>query len=148
MAGCLCGAAARILSENPRALYVHCASHSLDLALNDCVKGSKTIHDTLNLVQELAVFILSSPRRMAKYQHIASDLEDNNTHFENPHLLCPTRWTVRTKAISAIINSYEALYSMILSIAKETTTASVRDIANGLAAKLERFGTCFGLRFA
>ena len=80
MAGCLSGVAARILSQNPRALYVHCANHSLDLALKDCVKESKRIRDTLNLVQELAVFI-RSPTRMAKYQHIASDLEDNNTHF-------------------------------------------------------------------
>jgi hypothetical protein len=85
---------------------------------------------------------------MAKYQHIASSMEDNDTHFENPHLLCPTRWTVRTKAISAIINNYETMYSTILSIAKETTTASVRDMANGLAAKLEKFGMCFGLQFA
>ena len=47
-----------------------------------------------------------------------------------------------------MINNYETLYSMILSIAKETTTASVCDTANGLAAKLEKFGMCFGLRFA
>ena len=61
MTGCLSGVAARILFENPRALYVHCANHSLDLAWKDCAKESKTICDTLNLVQELAVFIRSSP---------------------------------------------------------------------------------------
>lgn len=148
MSGCLSGVAARIMSENPRALYIHCANHTLDLALKDCVKQSKIIHNTLGLVQELAVFIRASPTRMAQYQYIASSLEENNTHVENPHLLCPTRWTVRTKAISAIVNNYEALHSTFLSIAKEATKASVRDTANGLAAKLKKFDTCFGLRFA
>ena len=37
MAGYLSGVAARNFSENPRALYVHCANHSLYLALKDCV---------------------------------------------------------------------------------------------------------------
>ncbi len=82
MAGCLSGVAARILSENPLALYVHCANHSLD------VKASEIIRDILDLVQDLAVFIRSSPTQMAQYQHIASDLDDNNTYILNPHLLC------------------------------------------------------------
>ena len=152
MAGCLNGVAARISSENPRALYVHCANHSLDLALKDCTKASKIIRDSLDSVQDLAVFIRSSPTRMAQYQHIASDLEDtlsnNNTQVKSPHLLCPTRWTVRTKAISAIINNYEVLYTTILGIAEEATVTSVRSTAEGLARKLEKFSTYLGLRFA
>ena len=152
MAGCLNEVAARILSEDPRALYVHCANHSLDLALKDCTKASKIIRDLLDSVQDLAVFIRSSPTRMAQYQHIASDLEDtlsnNNTQVKSPHLLYPTRWTVRTKAISAIINNYEVLYTTILNIAKEETVTSVRSTAEGLARKLEKFRTYLGLRFA
>ena len=152
MPGCLNGVAARILSENPRALYVYCANHRLDLALKDCPKASKIIRDSLDSVQDLAVFIRSSPTRMAQYQHIASDLEDtlsnNNTQVKSPHLLCPTRWTVRTKAISAIINNYEVLYTTILGIAKELTVTSVRSTAEGLARKLEKFSTYLGLRFA
>ena len=140
MAGCLNGVAARILSENPRALYVHCANHNLDLALKDCTKASKIIRNSLDSVQDLAIFIRSSPMRMAQYQRIASDLEDtlsnNNTLVKSPHLLRPTRWTVKTKAISAIINNYEVLYTTILSIAKEATVTSVRSTAEGLARKL------------
>ena len=151
LAGCLNGVAARILSENPRALYVHCANHSLDLALKDCEKACKMICGTLDLVQDLAVFIRSSPTRMAQYQHIASDLGeklDSSTNIQNPHLLCPTRWTVRTKAIFAIINNYQALYTTIVSIAKEAAVTSVRSTAAGLATKLEKFSTYLGLQFA
>ncbi|CAB4033382.1 Hypothetical predicted protein, partial [Paramuricea clavata] len=43
MAGSRSGVAARISLENPRALYIHCGNHSLDLALHDCVKESGII---------------------------------------------------------------------------------------------------------
>ena len=69
---------------------------------------------------------------MVQYQHIAKDINDNATQVENPHLLCPTRWTVRTKAISAVLNNYEALYSTLLRIAKESSKSTVRDTASGL----------------
>ena len=126
MAGSRNGVAARISSENPRALYIHCGNHTLDLALHDCVKESEIISDALKVVQDLAVFIRSSPTRMVQYQHIAKDINDNATQVENPHLQCPTRWTVRTKAISAVLKNYEALYSRLLSIAKESSKSTVR----------------------
>ena len=148
MAGSKNGVAARISSENPRALYIHCGNHTLDLALHDCVKESEIISDALKVVQDLAVFIRSSPTRMVQYQHIAKDINDNATQVENPHLLCPTRWTVRTKAISAVLHNYEALYSTLLSIAKESSKSTVRDTASGLARQLKKFSTYFGLSFA
>lgn len=148
MAGGRSGVAARISSENPHALYIHCGNHSLDLALRDCVKESWIISDTLKEVQELAVFIRSSPTRMAQYQHIAKEIEDSGTQVENPHLLCPTRWTVRTKAISAVLHNYEGLYSALLSIAKESCKSTVRDTASGMASRLKKFSSYFGLSFA
>ena len=72
MAGSRNGVAARISSENPRALYIHCGDHTLDLALHDCVKESEIISDALKVAQDLAVFIRSSPTRMVQYQHTVS----------------------------------------------------------------------------
>ena len=148
MAGSRNGVAARISSENPRVLYIHCGNHTLDLALHDCVKESEIISEELKVVQDLAVFIRSSPTRMVQYQHIVKDINDNAMQVENPHLLCPTRWTVRTKAISAVLHNYEALYSTLLSIAKKSSNSTVRDTASGLARQLKKFSTYFGLSFA
>jgi hypothetical protein len=142
------GVAAQISSENPCALYTHCGNHNLDLALHDCVKESEIISDTLKAVQDLAVFIRSSPTRMAQYQHTTEEINDNSMQVEDPHLLCPTRWTVRTKAIWAVLHSYEALYSTLLSIAKEYSKSTVRDTALGMASQLKKFSTYFGLSFA
>ena len=74
---------------------------------------------------------------------------DNSTHIENPHFPCPSRWTVSTKAIFAIINNYKALYTTILSCtAKEATVTSVRSTAAGHATKSQKFSTHLGLQFA
>jgi hypothetical protein len=147
MAGSRSGVAARISSENPCALYIHCGNHSLDLALHDCVKESEIISDTLKAMQDLAVFIRSSPP-MAQYQHIAKEINDNGMQVDNPHLLCPTRWTVRSKAISAVLHNYEARYSTLLSIAKESSKSTVCDTASGVARQLKKFSTYFCLSFA
>ena len=85
---------------------------------------------------------------MAEYQHIAKDINDNGTQVENPHLLCPTQWTVRTKAISAVLHNCEALHSTLLSIAEESFKSTVRDTASGLVRQLKKFSTYFGLSFA
>ena len=63
-------------------------------------------------------------------------------------LLCRTLWTVRTKAISAVLHNYEALYSTLLRIAKECSKFNVRDTASGMARQLKTFFTYFGLSFA
>ena len=80
------GVAARISSENPSTLYVHCGNYSLDLAVQGCAKASQTIRDALDFVQLLSVFIRSSPKRMAKYMHIVA--EHSDAQVENLHLLC------------------------------------------------------------
>ena len=94
MGGSRNGVAASLSSENPCTLYIQCGNNSLDLALHDCVKESEIISDAFKVVQDLAVFIRFSPTQMAEYQHIVKDINDNSTQVENPHLLCPTRWTV------------------------------------------------------
>ena len=37
------GVAKQILDEKPRAVYAHCDSYSIDLAINDSIKACKPI---------------------------------------------------------------------------------------------------------
>jgi hypothetical protein len=39
MSGVYSGVQARIKEIQPRVIYVHCASHNLNLVLNDCIKA-------------------------------------------------------------------------------------------------------------
>ena len=108
MSGHLSGVATRIQAENPAAHRIHCANHRLDLALKGCAKESEIIRNTLSFVQDLAVFIRNSPKRMSIYEDIAKDVSSDGS-VDSLHLLCPTRWTVRTKSVSAILDNYSAI---------------------------------------
>ena len=147
MSGHLSGVGARIQAENPAAHRIHCANHRLDLALKSCTHQSEVIDDSLSFVQDLAVFIRRSPLRMATYESIAKELDPDES-VDSLHLLCPTRWTVRTKSIAAVLNNYQTLHSTLLSISKTASEREKRDKAAGLATKMTEFKTFFGLHFA
>ena len=54
MAGHLNGVAAKIRQDEPRAHFVHCVIHLLNLCLQQSGKQSKPIRDSLALVNELS----------------------------------------------------------------------------------------------
>ena len=122
-------------SENSTAHRIYSANQRLDLALKGCANESKIIGDALSFVQN---FIRHSPSRMSTYEIIASELLKQNEHVESLHLLCPIRWTVRTKAIQAI-------YDTLKSISRTGFFSEIRDKSNGLAKKMTKFTTFFGL---
>lgn len=57
MSGCRNGVAAKITAIEPRAMYIHCAAHSLNLALQDTVQHVNIIRDALDLTREMINFI-------------------------------------------------------------------------------------------
>jgi len=141
MAGTLNGVSARIRSEYPAALYLHCANHNLDLALQSCSRESSLVRDALDYAQNLATFIKMSPKRMGKYLEISAEYENSQTL----HQLCPTRWTIRTRSLSSVLNSYQAIHETLMSISEENNQREICDKARGLARKMENFDLYFGL---
>lgn len=63
MKGQYLGVQSRIKSLEPRATYVHCFNHSLNLALQDAVRGIGLMRDTLQYVNDAAVIIGRSAKR-------------------------------------------------------------------------------------
>ena len=57
------GHAALISKDYPSAIYVHCASHSLNLVLSDACKVD-AIRNTIGTVKEVVTFIRASEKRM------------------------------------------------------------------------------------
>ena len=58
MSGIRNGAQALFKQEDPRALYVHCLAHSLNLCVQDVSKMCKLLRDTLDFIQNLAQLII------------------------------------------------------------------------------------------
>ena len=57
MAGCVNGTATLITNEYPQALYLHCASHCLNLAVVKSFKVT-SVHNMMNVVERVYHFLL------------------------------------------------------------------------------------------
>ena len=102
------GVSTQILHEEPRAKPVHCLARNLNLCLQDACKMFRPIRDALDLVKEAVHVINKSPKR----SEIFTSKQVKNHPFigtQSLKPLCPTRWTVLTQAISAVLDKYGAV---------------------------------------
>ena len=63
MTGHLGGCAVLVSKDYPLAIYVHCASHSLNLVLSDACKVD-TIGNTIGMIKKMITFIQASEKHM------------------------------------------------------------------------------------
>ena len=96
MAGKSKGAASRILSKYPKALYTHCSAHRLNL----CVMKCCSIREVSNMMQtadKISRFFNYSPKRQLALEEWINDVlpEENRKKLKE---LCRTRWVERHEA--------------------------------------------------
>ena len=128
--------------EEPAALYVHSLAHSLNLCLQDASRSCNSVRDSLQLVMEIIKLIKFSPKRTTLFNMIKSQL---SPEIQNLKPLCPTRWTVRTGAISTILDNYEALFATLDEVNASGRNEYVMK-AGGFGRQLQLFSTFFGLK--
>ena len=119
MSGRLNGVSKKILSQNPKAIYIHCMAHCLNLCLQDSASACWTINEALALTSEISNFIRASPKHLALFETLQKDMVHGQI-MHNIKPLCPTRWTVRTCAILAIIENYSVICAELDTITKES----------------------------
>ena len=98
----------------------------------------------LSFSMEIIQLIKYSPKRQVTFECIQKQQEYPSS--SGLRTLCPTRWTVRTGAMQAIITNYEALRETMVVASHGTDDCSRR--ANGILALMDRFSTYFGLKFS
>nr|CAI5836825.1 unnamed protein product [Callosobruchus analis] len=81
----------RILDINPRAFYVPCSSHTLNLVVNDAAKCCLRATSFFCLVQQLYVFFSTSTQRWEVLEHHVPSLTLKP--------LSDTRWESRVDAL-------------------------------------------------
>ncbi|KAJ8885371.1 hypothetical protein PR048_011568 [Dryococelus australis] len=94
------GVKSRMYAEQPLALYIHCAAHALDLALQDSSKSIPLIRNCLQCVNYNGEIVRDSPKRHVEFSQIEID---HNLTNSGPQSLCPTRWTVREASLSGLL---------------------------------------------
>ena len=82
------GLKTRILNSNPKAYYVHCYAHSLQLAIQDSVKQSKLMNSIFDICSEISKLIRKSPKRTAQLQQLKEEIQEPSIGIR---ALCPTR---------------------------------------------------------
>ena len=123
MSGCMSGVQACIRKTCPSAIYVHCASHCLNLTLSKSCEVP-SIRNCQGVVNEVAVFFNRSAKRndILKKAILNADVDSNRQQLRN---LCETRWVERHDAII----SFTLLYGPMLEALDECSRTRDKDTA-------------------
>ena len=106
MAGKYRGAAAIIQSTCPKAVYVHCAAHCLNL----CVVAACNIQMVKNMMGtmvELCLFFSNSPKRQLELEKHIQSIEGATA--KKLVSLCKTRWVARIDAFEVFFDLFPAV---------------------------------------
>lgn len=114
MSGIYSGVQARIAKIEPNAVYVHCAAHNLNLALNDSVQNISEMRNFYDTVEQLCNFFGSSIKRWAMLKELAcvSEVIGKVTLKR----LCPTRWSSRHDSLVALRFRYSDVVKVLSKI--------------------------------
>ena len=111
MKGHLGGCAALISKDYPLAIYVHCASHSLNLVLSDACKVD-AIRNTIGSMKEIITFIRASEKRMDTLKEQVTRVEPASRRTRLVKL-SETRWVERHDAISFFKEMFVPIYDTL-----------------------------------
>lgn len=116
MAGKDNGVQAKIRHLYPKAAFVHCSAHRLNLVVND-LNAVPTIRNAIGTIKSIITFFRESPKRRAMVPNIP--------------LLSETRWTAKYKSIRIFASHFDEIYNQLEKIST-METGSGRQIAHQL----------------
>ena len=106
MAGKYNGVAANIRSTYPKAVYVHCAAHSLNL----CVVAACSVQAVRNMMGtmlEVCLFFSNSPKRQLELERNIQSIGDATA--KKLVNLCKTRWVARIDALDVFYDLFPSV---------------------------------------
>jgi len=112
MAGKEGGVQAIIRRRYPKALFVHCSSHRLNLVINDVNKVSE-VRNVVGTVKAIIQFFRESSQRRKLVPNVP--------------VLCETRWTHKYRSIRLFAENFVDIVEMLTCL---STTAAVKKTRN------------------
>lgn len=126
------GVQKRILDLNPRAFYVPCGSHSLNLVVNDAALSCLVAVNFFSIVQEIYNFFSASTHRWSILKKHITNLTVKP--------LSETRWESRIDALEPLRYQIEEVYDAVYeATTDEKVDAFGKNKAIGIAKKLTDF---------
>lgn len=122
----------QILNINPKALYIPCAAHTLNLVVNDAATATGEITGFFDTVQEVYIFLSSSTYRW--------DVLKKHIKTLTLKPLSDTRWESRINAIRPLRQNLKNIVCVLSElIADPTRDAKTKQVSSSLINKLKSF---------
>ena len=107
------GVSGRILRKNPKALYVHCSSHRLNLVAKPCTLP--VVRNMLGQAKKIASFFSSSPKRG---QYLSAKMEEYGLRSKKLAAPSTTRWVERITSLGGFVEAFTVVYKALEFIEK------------------------------
>lgn len=120
MRGSYSGVQARILTENPLAMYIHCHAHILNLCLVDLAKQVAYVRNTFGTLNALYTFIGASSKRYGIFEQIWVKM-GNKTGPKTLKSLSDTRWSCRLDALNSVLLNFTVIVNTLEDISEKDT---------------------------
>uniref|UniRef100_A0A2S2P594 Repressor of the inhibitor of the protein kinase n=1 Tax=Schizaphis graminum TaxID=13262 RepID=A0A2S2P594_SCHGA len=138
MSGQFRGVQSIVKLKYPKAVYVHCSAHSLNLAVSTA-SGIKPIRNCLGIIEKAYQFF-NTPKRNSILLHEIEN-SDHEPNVKQLKRLCATRWVQRYDAV----NDFSELFPFVLKALD--TISDWKDPADALMLKHSMEDTEFIISF-
>ena len=102
------GVQGHLLAENPKAMYIHCNSHVLNLCITEACGLPPICHMNYTITE--SAFPPPPPQNSAKRQLFLEKVIDKSTSIVKVKALCRTRWIYRHESYEDFHVLYSSLY--------------------------------------
>nr|XP_020730356.1 zinc finger MYM-type protein 1 isoform X2 [Odocoileus virginianus texanus] len=133
--------AAEFKKEEPRALYLHCYTHCLDLAVIRFCKEVKELRSALNTLSSL--FSTIHGEMSVNFQNIYN-LSQNKTCKKHTSQPC---WTVHDNTLLSVIEGLPEIIETLEVLSNHSSNTSLVDELSDLLALVSKFEFIFCLKF-
>ncbi|XP_023583022.1 zinc finger MYM-type protein 1 isoform X2 [Trichechus manatus latirostris] len=135
--------AAEFKKEEPRALYIHCYAHFLDLAVIRFCKEVKELRSTLSILSTLFNTVHTSEEMLADFQNICK-LSQNKTCKKHSSQSC---WTVHDRALLSVIEGLPEIIETLEVISSHSSNINLTDELSNLLTLVSKFEFIFCIKF-
>ena len=111
------GAQARILSHYPKAKYVHCKNHSLNLAIVHTCK-QRIVSNMFTALREILYFLTSSPKRLQIY------FDSSAPNAPCLQRMCETRWSQHAECVTQCISNFASILAALSQLSNDRDQAT------------------------
>lgn len=143
MSGSYSGVQKRINDVAPKATYIHCAAHNLNLAINDSVRHIEQIDAFFLIIGNVYTFFGLSIKRWDLLASINTGERESAITLKK---LNPTRWASRATSLLAVNLRYLDIIKALIKINLTSNKRDERDEAKRLQKSLENFEFIFILK--